>query len=193
VPVRSGGLNRLTLLRGRRGETALRLIVRLRRSGVLIGGGSLVSPPNRVPANTEASRPIARIRIPGICLSETVEAGPRRGLPRLATCWVSASVEIICAMLGLNGCALASVAVKEMLVTESAARNRAGADLPVCRMEALTRRRHGVCARHHTGLTERTRVDSRLLHGHAAMAEFIASHGTESVTHMFVGERSIHV
>jgi hypothetical protein len=82
-----------------------------------------------------------------------MEAGPRRVLLRLAICRGSAAVEIIHAMLGLNGCALPSVAAKEMLIV-GATRNRAGADLPVRRMEAFPRRRNGMRAGHHTGLAE---------------------------------------
>ena len=153
MPVGPRGLNRLTLLRCRRGESALPLIGRLRRPGHLLGGGASVHVAGRISASAETSRPIARIRIPGIRLSKTVEAGAGRVLLRLASCRISAPIEIIRAMLGLNRCASSRIAGKEMLIV-GAARNRAGADLPVRRMEAFPRRRNGMCAGHHAGLAE---------------------------------------
>jgi hypothetical protein len=74
----------------------------LRRSGHLLGSWSAIHIAARISAGTEAARPIARIRISRIRLSETVEAGPRRVLLRLATIRVSAAVEAVHAMLGLN-------------------------------------------------------------------------------------------
>src|SRR6266851_3393561 len=183
----------MTLRRRRRSEVVRSLIVSWRRPGHLLGSGGAVYAPTRVPAGTEVAWAIARVRIPGrIRLSETAEAGPRGILLRLAIGRGSAAVDVIHAMLSLNGCALPSIAGKEMLIVD-AARNRAGAGLPVRRMEALTRRRHRVCAGHHAGLAECSWVDSRLLHRHARAAELIALHRADPSTHPWVADRSIKV
>ena len=98
----------------------------------------------------------------------------RRGAAAHVAGWASATVEIIRAASGLKRCVLPRGAAEEMLIAACAVWNRAGVHLPIRRLETLTRRGHGVCARHHTGIAERARVDSRLLHRDAAMAEFIA-------------------
>jgi len=122
-----------------------------------------------------------------------IRALPGNGTTACIASRTFATIKVARAASGLKRCVRSSVAAEEMLVTVRVVWNRAGARLPVRRLETLMRRRHGVHARHYAGLTERARVDSRLLHRHAALAELIAPHGTDSGAHTFVPARAIDV
>jgi hypothetical protein len=86
--------------------------------------------------------------------SESVLPLFRRGTAAHVSGWASATVEVTRAASRLKRCVLARGAAEEMLIAACTVWNRAGADLPVRRMETFTRRRHGVRTRHHAGLTE---------------------------------------